>query len=637
MAEILIISSNLSKWDKNLGGGVERTATLAEALTDHNVTFLCFSWSSQPEAKIINDNIMFIKPATERIIQKKHAVAVSKQAKNNHDITKYLFKKYLNQFSNKVAEYSSKADLVILDHASASPFIKDVPENIPIVYNSHNAEITMAKQIHKDDTYVNDIIEKIESLALKRSIAMTYCSEKDMTEVEEYYDLVPANTKYVPNGTTMQEKTDFFKRMQSNNIIFVGSSHPPNVVAANNVVRVAKLRPDYNFILCGGASNSVDKKNLPSNVQALGFVSEEKLHELFKQSFAFINPMESGSGTHLKVMKALSYGIPVITSVTGARGFSNEEVKNTMIVCESSQEIIDAITKLENEKTYKNLSNNGYSLSKKFDWEAIKKDYQNFINSVLSDKTVKTIVDSKIKKEKVLIYSIVRNIEDKFDQYYFQIKKIVGAFPEYDFYFSVYENDSSDKTKKLLYSTDWSFFKGSSVITENLNTEFFGSVKNATRVENLSNARNKAITAGGFIDEVDYVLMVEGDLRFDIRSVRELLNFKTIKPNFDIVSAVSIRKNGTHYDWWATRTTAKFVPERSELDPKYKLKHYGEYYSTSNGLVLYRAKPFKEGVRHGWINSVTKEFDCEMVVLCQNFRAKGYNNIYINYRSFTYA
>ena len=637
MAEILIISSNLSKWDKNLGGGVERTATLAEALTDHNVTFLCFSWNPESETKKINDNILFIKPATERGMIKRHIVATHKQAKNNHDITKYLLKKYLTEFSSKVAEYSSKADLVILDHASAAPFIKDVPEDIPIIYNSHNAEITMAKQLHSNDTYVNDIVEKIESLALKRSVAMTYCSKKDMLEVEKYYNLIPKNTMYVPNGTIMQEKTETTIRMQSKNIIFVGSSHPPNTVAANNVIRIAKLKPEYNFILCGGSSRSVDQKGLPSNVKAMGFVTEEKLHELFKESFAFINPMESGSGTHLKVMKALSYGIPILTSVTGARGFSDEEINNTMLVANSDEDFAAAITNLQNKKVYDSISNNGHALSKKFDWEVIKKDYQSFVGSVLSDKTVKAVTDIKIKKEKVLIYSIVRNIESKFDQYHLQIKKIVNSFPEYDFYFSVYENDSSDNTKKLLYSTDWSFFKGSSVITENLNTEFFGSVKDATRVENLSNARNKAIAAGDFINEVDYVLMVEGDLRFDVKSVKELLDFKTIKPDFDVVSAVSIRKNGTHYDWWATRTGPRYVTDRSELDPKYKLKHYGEYYSTSNGLVLYRAKPFKEGVRHGWINSVTKEFDCEMVVLCQNFRAKGYHNIYINYRSFTYV
>jgi hypothetical protein len=126
--------------------------------------------------------------------------------------------------------------------------------------------------------------------------------------------------------------------------------------------------------------------------------------------------------------------------------------------------------------------------------------------------------------------------------------------------------------------------------------------------------------------------MVEGDIRFKVSEVGELLSFKDQEPDFDIVSAISIRKNGTHYDWWATRTSANYIKDRSEIEDNYNKKHYGRYYSTSNGLCLYRAKPFQEGVRHHWINTVTKEPDCEMVVLCQNFQEKGYKNIFINYK-----
>jgi glycosyltransferase involved in cell wall biosynthesis len=634
MAKILIVTANLRKWDKSLGGGVERTATLAEALVGHSVTFLCFDWTEASETKKINENIKFIKPPTEAKAIRKHRMAVRNQARNNHDITKHLFAGELNNFSEKVKEYSAKSDLVILDHASASPFLSSVPKNIPIIYNSHNSEITMAKQIYESDKFANEVVRKMEELALKRSIAMTYCSEKDMKEINKNYEVTPSQFAYIPNGTKMQDSVNTNKRMRSKNIIFVGSSHPPNAVAAKNVVEIARIFPKYNFILCGGASNSVQAKGLPDNVEILGVVSEEKLDELFKESFAFINPMETGSGTHLKVMKSLSYGLPILTSLVGARGFSEKDISDTMLIAESPKEFVSAIKKLEEEKTYKALSHKSYELSKNYDWEKIKKDYLKFVNSVInleaSDSNLKT------KKQKVLIYSIVRNVEDKFNQYHSQVRSIVSSFPEYDFYFSLYENDSTDNTKKLIHSTDWSFFKGVSIITEDLNTQFFGSVKDPVRVENLSNARNKALEAGGFINVVDYVLMVEGDLSFDMNSIKELLYFKAVEPKFDIVSAVSIRKNGTHFDWWATRTGPVFNQKASDLDPKYRRKHYGEYYSTSNGLVLYRAKPFQEGVRHGWINTVTKEFDCEMVVLCQNFRAKGYENIYINYRSSTH-
>jgi glycosyltransferase involved in cell wall biosynthesis len=636
MANILIISSNLKNWDKN-SGGVERTATLAEALTGHDVTFLCFAWDSSSEVKKINSNIKFIRPANEPAVIQKHKIRINKDAKPNHDITKYLYKKYLKSFNKQVEQLSLKADLVILDHFSAAPFIEDIVGTVPIVYNSHNSEIAMARQLHPNDSFVNDIVEKMESIAVGQSIAMTYCSEKDFEETKKHYKTIPEDSIYIPNGTTIRDRINPKKRFGSKDIIFVGSSHPPNVVAANKIIDIANAMPKYNFIVVGGAGNGLDKKRLPENMTALGVVNDDVLDSLFTNSLAFINPMSSGSGTHLKMMKALSYGIPIITSQMGARGFSQEEIKKTMIVAETTIESVEAIKSLSDAKLYDQLSTNGFNTAKTYDWETIKKDYLSFINSVLDKNVVAKKQPAGSKKEKVLLYSIVRNIEPKFDQYYNQIKKIVKAFPEYEFYLSIYENDSADRTKLRLHTTDWSFLNGVSVVTENIQTDFYGSVKDPVRVENLSKARNKAIEAAGFLENVDYVLMVEGDLSFTMNSVRELLNFKSIKPNFDVVSAVSIRKNGTHYDWWATRTGPVYKPERSELDPEYNRKHYGEYYSTSNGLVLYRAKPFQEGIRHGWINTVTGEFDCEMVVLCQNFRAKGYKNIYINYKSQTFV
>jgi hypothetical protein len=636
MANILIISSNLKNWNKN-SGGVERTATLAEALVNHNVTFLCFAWDSSSEIKKINNNIKFIRPGAETPVMQKHKIRIAKDAKANHDVTKYLYKKYLKNFNKKVEELSLKADLVILDHFSAAPFIEDILGTVPILYNSHNAEITMANQLHPEDNFVNEIVEKMERLAIEGSVAMTHCSEKDFKEMKAYYKAVPANSLYVPNGTVIRERINPKKRMRSKNIIFVGSGHPPNVLAAKKVIEIAKAMPSYNFIVLGGAGNGLDKRELPDNMSAPGVVSDAVLDSFFSDSLAFINPMSSGSGTHLKMMKALSYGIPIITSEMGARGFSEKEIKESMVVAETTDDYVKAIKSLSDLSLFNNLSINGFNTAKEYDWEKIKKDYAKFVDFVLNkNKTVKK-PDTNSKRQKVLLYSIVRNIETKFDQYHQQIKKIVKAFPEYEFYLSIYENDSVDRTKSRLHTTDWSFLNGVSIVTENINTDFYGSVKDPVRVENLSRARNKAIEAGGFLDKVDYVLMVEGDLAFSILSVKELFNFKHIKPNFDVVSAVSIRTNGTHYDWWATRTTPIYNPEKSQLDPDYDKKHYGEYYATSNGLVLYRAKPFQDGIRHGWINTVTKEFDCEMVVLCQNFRAKGYNNIYINYKARTFV
>lgn len=638
MANILFINANMGKPEMHkASGGAIRTMNLIEALSEHNVTFFSFGWDTRSIETKVSDNLTYVYPGVDsRALQMKNRTM--QNVNKNPDLCVDLLYKYLGQARTKFKELLKDADLVILEHYSGAPFLQEV-ENIPIVYSSQNCEIFMANQIFGKGSEAAKVTKRMEEYALSKADVVTYCSDEDLKHLEEYYGLsCPAY--YVPNGADEKTITNPERRIKSKSVFFVGSGHPPNIVAANAMVPLARLMPEYTFNVCGSASNGIGikKELIPNNLKALGRVSDEELDMLFRDSFAFINPMESGSGTHLKMMEALSYGIPIITSSVGARGFSQEEKDNAMIIADTPEEMVAAIEKLNDQSTYNKIVENTKTAFNNYNWEYVKHNFAENVNEILSNHQVKPreVVDLNVEKESVLIYSIVRNIENNINQYYAQLKDIVAKSPDYKFYLSIYENDSTDQTKKLLTSKDWTFFDGVSIITENINTKFFRSVKDATRVENLAKARNKAIEAGGFLDKVDYVLMVEGDNRFKTDSVRELLNFKNVESDFNIVSGVSIRPTGTHYDWWATRTTPIFNPDKSELDPQYKQKDYGKYYSTSNGLCLYRAKPFQEGIRHGWINNVTNEFDCEMVVLCQSFQDAGYDNIYINYKSLSF-
>lgn len=628
MAKILIVTANLRDWTKN-SGGKERTATLAEALVDHDITILSFVWNGDSFKKQISNNIYQIQPEISPVALKKYKGLIKDVAKVNHDMCFEILKDELSSFTKKVKELSQGVDLVIVDHMSIAPLVENLGDT-PIIYNSHNSELTMAKQLYPNNYHAISIVESIEKSIISKSMAVTYCSKKDIKELQDHYGKIKKSI-YIPNGAVTQNYTDPNQRMKSRDIIFVGSNHPPNIEAAKKLIPLAKLMPNYNFIILGNAGNGIKDGSYTNNLKVLGHVSDEELNRYFSKSFAFINPMDSGSGTHLKMMKALSYGIPIITSEIGARGFERNEIKESMLIAESLNDMRDAINKLSNDKLYNNLCREGYKHGQTYDWEKIKKDYLNFINDILESVPKKSTVKPNSKKENILVYSIIRNRENNINKFHSQLLKLVKNNPEYNFYLSIYENDSTDQTKQQLFSRDWSLFEGVSIITENINTQYFESVKDAQRVENLSKARNKAIEAGGFLDKMDYVLMVEGDVIYTQDHAKQLLNFKNKEPNFDIVSTISIRKNGKHYDWWATRTGPEYNPDKSEIEDDYQSKEYGKYYSTSNGLCLYRAQAFKDGVRHHWINKVTKKFDCEMVVLCQGFHEKGYKNIYILY------
>jgi glycosyltransferase involved in cell wall biosynthesis len=634
MANILLVNANVGgEWKKN-SGGRERTFTLAESLWEHNVTVLVFSWEPGNKIEQIRDNLTFIKIGAERTMINRRNNLVRNHAKLNHDLCIDILKDRLVGFKTKLRSLADETDIIILDHYSGAPLLEDI-KDVPIFYNSQNCEIAMGEQLYPDSKQALEITGKMERSALEQASAVGYCSEEDLAELRKRYSFTD-KTYYVPNGADKQEQFDIELRLDSKTLFFVGSGHPPNVVAAKRLIDIANTMPDYKFIACGRASNGVSQKDAPENLQILGEVTDEKLHELFSTSFAFINPMETGSGTHLKMMKALSYGIPIISTDVGARGFTKKEIDSSMLIANDDKEFADAIIALENKKNYAKIVKNTIDTFKNYDWHKIQRDFAASIQDVLDGVFSGNVIPkSDIQKKKVLVYSIIRNRGSQMKQYYDQLVAIVNSMPEYEFYLSIYENDSADKTKRELFTKDWSIFAGVSIISENINTQYFTSVKDATRVENLSKARNKAIEAGDFIDICDYVLMVEGDVRYSVADVKKLLSFEELEPDFDIVSTTSIRPNGSHYDMWATRTTPEYR-EGPALEDDWRQKVYGKYYSTSNGVCLYRTDAFRKGARHHWINKVTKEFDCEMVVLCQEFQKLGHDKIFIRYDAKSY-
>ena len=137
----------------------------------------------------------------------------------------------------------------------------------------------------------------------------------------------------------------------------------------------------------------------------------------------------------------------------------------------------------------------------------------------------------------ILIYTIFRNSATRLERYYSQIKNVIELHPEYNFYLSLYENDSIDNTKELLNQLDWKFVKHFSLITENIGTNFFGSVKEEQRVKNLAAARNKAIEAKDFINQANYILHIESDMQYSTDVVSKILKFQETHslPKVDIV------------------------------------------------------------------------------------------------------
>jgi len=119
----------------------------------------------------------------------------------------------------------------------------------------------------------------------------------------------------------------------------------------------------------------------------------------------------------------------------------------------------------------------------------------------------------------------MRNCAGSVDRYWAQIHEFMDRMgPGYEWYISVYENDSTDNTAELISKLDTSRFVDYSIVSENLGTPAFGSVVAEERVKNLSNARNKALYAKDMVQNVDKVLWIEPDISYRWDLIDNLLH-----------------------------------------------------------------------------------------------------------------
>ena len=183
MAKILIISGNLRDWVKN-SGGKERTATLAEAVVEagHDVTFLSFNWYGPAINEKLNNGIHFIQPEITNNTKRQRKRLIMDEAKENWDIVFEILKDDLFDFSKKAEKIARDKDLIILDHYSVAPLIANI-KDIPIIYSSHNAELSMAKQLTPNNKQILENVEAMERLAINKSYAIIYCSKLDNEEL----------------------------------------------------------------------------------------------------------------------------------------------------------------------------------------------------------------------------------------------------------------------------------------------------------------------------------------------------------------------------------------------------------------------------------------------------------------------
>jgi glycosyltransferase involved in cell wall biosynthesis len=258
------------------------------------------------------------------------------------DIAASLFAHHSAEFVRVLREATRGAVGAVLEQPYLLPLLSRVAPSLPYAYDSQNAEVVMKSALFSGldgaDALLQ-VVRTVEATAVAGAELVGVCSTQDRDQLAALSPTL-ADWILVPNGTDALDSIFITGSQRATNsrrwlaqfyagspevtverlAIFVGSYHPPNLEAAEFIVRLAPRLPDVCFALVGRQGLYFDNWVLPPNVIVTGLVGEPELDRLLASADVALNPIRSGGGTNLKLIEYFAAGVPVVSTPLGTRG-----------------------------------------------------------------------------------------------------------------------------------------------------------------------------------------------------------------------------------------------------------------------------------------------------------------------------
>ena len=299
-----------------------------------------------------------------------------------------------NKFHDIFLELSDKADLIIHDCPFTLPYDLNFDQyKKPRIYNSYNVEYLLMNQIFQGPAK-DSLLEFIKSLEsdLLEIVQLTFAtSEEERLSFCETYKCNPSQIALAPNGfepsvidrysTQEENNNDYISNKP--NILFMGSSHPPNIEAGKFICEeLAPQLLDFNFLIMGSVCKYI--KSVSANIKLLGFVTDGDKKRLLDSCSVAINPMFSGAGTNLKMLDYMAAAASIVTTKIGARGLSLFSGTDAIIV--EKREFSSAISKLVGDPILaKQLGKRAKQIAfERYTWQSIANSIAPLIQALLN-------------------------------------------------------------------------------------------------------------------------------------------------------------------------------------------------------------------------------------------------------------
>ena len=290
-------------------------------------------------------------------------------------------------FIRALSRECSDADLVIASHPYLYRAIRDVYQG-RLWYEAQDVEYDMKAAVLPESPQREEYLERVREVECQCSLdaeLVLSVSEEDKARLMELYGLKGSKILIVPNGMDFRaassnrllqdEKRRLKEGLGFGDIpvaLFIGSYHGPNIEALKAIKHIASQCPEFLFLIVGSVCLHEEASRMPENVKPLGVLNEDEKAIVLNASDIALNPVLGGSGSNLKLLEYIAYGIPVITTPHGNRGYGFKDEVHLLVaeISEFPSILRDSLS--ADPLSLQHMAENARQFaSSKYDWSVI--------------------------------------------------------------------------------------------------------------------------------------------------------------------------------------------------------------------------------------------------------------------------
>lgn len=277
---------------------------------------------------------------------------------------------YQDEYLHHVNEIilKEKIDIVQNEYFEQLPLVYALSDGVKKIFIQHEIQYIAKERMIEQRKYPLSIIHLANMQKANEIAALNqYDKVITMTEIDKAIlenDGVRTPIFSSPSFIPLQENTTY-KDCTRNSICFIGGSgHFPNLNGITWFLDevwplILKEKTDFQFKIVGKWNPQIveDYKKKYRNLSFLGFV--EDLSFAISDSIMVV-PIKIGSGIRMKILEAVNYHVPFVTTTIGVEGLDFEDGKEC-IITDSPKEMAKSIIKISLDASFsKDLTVNAH-------------------------------------------------------------------------------------------------------------------------------------------------------------------------------------------------------------------------------------------------------------------------------------